>query len=72
MKKIFIVLLASGIMFSGCSKDKSRSKTADNEQTSAQTVSENTSDTSETIPVSEHKPIEHVLVREFPSSCAPR
>lgn len=61
MKKIFIVLLASGIMFSGCSKDKSRSKTADNEQTSAQTVSENTSDISETIPVSEHKPIEHVL-----------
>lgn len=61
MKKIFMILLASGIILSGCSGDKSRSRTVDNENTSTENASENTSDTSETIPVSEHKPIEHIL-----------
>ena len=61
MKKIFMMLLASGIILSGCSGEKSRSRTADKENTSTEASSESTSAISETVPLSEHKPIEHIL-----------
>lgn len=63
MKKFFMLFLASGMILSGCSKEKSRSKADNNVNVSTEVFSSDSTDESETAAITVPKPIEHVLER---------